>query len=282
MHVRLSIILLLIAATMTLAISHPLVNEDDLPVSQQEKELTPEEEKEVRAISRRFNERFRETNDLGGIIDEMFVKDFAERLGQAPQDWLPWTFLDKNLIAYASPGELRRYYIASTNFYGLYYRLYEEAGRLQKQSENNENELKLEEVLSPEVINTLLSDPTIAELAGLDKEGESDADGSTEKSEVGIIKHLPQLNNASATLEKANELMRKRLAEMSRRGQASRSKETKKESDSPKIELTSLDEWEYGYPEKTPAIHLEEAPFCLYLVKVDGQLKILSVHIYID
>jgi hypothetical protein len=309
MHVRLSILSLLIVATMTLAISHPLVNDDGLPASRQEKELTPEEEQEARAISRRFNERLRATNDLGGIIDEMFVKDFAEHLRRAPQDWLPWMFLDKNLMAYASPDELRRYYVAAMNFYGLYFRLHEEAKRLQKQSENNEDELKLEDVLSSEVINTLLSDPTFAEFAELAKKEESDggtkddnlrqpaesgdsaqaakatteadANESTEKSEIGIIKHLPQLNAASATFEKANELMRKRLAEMSRKAQAaSKSEDTEKEPDSPY--LTSLNEWEYGYPENTPVIHVEGAPFCLYLIKVDGQLRILSAHIYGD
>jgi hypothetical protein len=298
MHVRLSIILLLIVATITTTVSHPLVNENDLPATRQETELTPEEEQEARAISRRFNERFRATNDLGEIIDEMFVKDFAERLGQAPQDWLPWTFLDKNLIAYASPDELRRYYVASTNFYGLYYRLYEEAERLQEQSENSENELKLKDVLSLEVINTLLSNPTIAELAKGEESDENNHQSAesgdsakaakattetdaNESTEVGIIKHLPQLNDASATIEKANELMRKRLAEMLRKVQpVSKSEDREKEQDSP--DLTSLDEWEYGYPENTPVIHLEGAPFCLYLVKVDGQLRILSVHIHID
>ena len=313
MRVRLFIVLLFIFTSVTRTDSHPLIVKGNPPPARQlERELTPEEKQEVRAIALRFIERWEETADFGQIIDEMFVKDFSERLWQVPQEELPWVFIDKTLIVDISPKELRRYYIASMNFYGLYSSLYRVVESLREKSENNQDSLKLAEVVSPEVISVLLNNQTIAKLAELVKEEESDerakedddsqsaqradlaqtapttaqspADDSTEQSEVGIIKELPQLNDASATLEKANELMRKRLVKMSRLVKAAAAgkadADSKEETAMP--HLTSLDEEAYGYPKDTPIIRLETFPFCLSLIKIEGQIKVLSVYICVD
>lgn len=314
MRVRLLIVLLFIVTTVTGTAGHPLSGKGDpLPARQQERELTPKEEQEVRAIARRFIERWQETADFGQIIDEMFVKDFSERLWQVPQEELPWMFIDKPLIVEASPQELRRYYIASMNFYGLYSRLYQVVESLREQSANNEDSLKLAEVLSPEVISVLLDNQTIAKMAELDKEEESDerakedddsqsaqradlaqaarttaeapADDSTDQSEIGIIKGLSQLHGVSQTLEKANELMRKRLVKMSslvKAAAAAGKEDADSKAETAKPDLTSLDEEAYGYPKDTPVIRLEAFPFCLNLIKIEGQLKVLSVYICVD
>jgi hypothetical protein len=311
MRLRLLIVLLFITVTVTIAFGQTPADGDDSPARQQETKLTPEEEMEARALSRRFDERLRETDDLGPIVAEMFVRDFPERLRQAPQDWLPWIFLDKPLVARASPDELKRYYIASMSFYWLIFRLSVEAERLRQQLNTNPEKLKFEEIVSPEVMNTLLSNQTFAEFDEMAKERDGDAsaeendnqqpaesgdsaqatqataktdkDDSTEKTEVGIIKSLTQLNDASATFEKANELMRRRLLNLSLMAQAlSESADAEDEPDKQKPDLTNLDEGEYGYSKDMPVIHQEAKPFCLYLVKVNGELRILSVHIYVD
>lgn len=311
MRVRLSLILLLSLTTVSMAASHPLFIKNNLPAGQQERGLTPEEEQEALALVKRFGERWRATNDFGQIIDELFVKDFSERLWQVPQDKLPWAFIDKTLVVHASPRELRRYYIAAGNFYGLYSGLYEAVESLREKSENNADSLEMAEVLSPEVVKILLSNRTFALLAELSKGEENNesaqendshqpaeradsaqaapsaaevnADDSADQSEVGIIKSLPQLNDASATLEKANGLMRQRLLKMPRKAQAASGKEEpESEQDSQKPNLSSLDEEEYGYPKDTPVIHLDSAPFCLYLIKIEGRFRILFVYIPVD
>lgn len=316
MRVRLSIVLLLIIATMTMAaaavsVSHPRIIRDDPPAQQQETKLTPEEAAEALALALRFQERWRETVDFGLVMEEVFIKDFSERLWQVPQEELPWILIDKNLIVHASPQELRRYYVATMNFYGLYSKLYEVADRLHEESENKDDSLKMSDVLSPEVVNVLLGNRTFAKLAKTDKEEGSDerakeddhrqpaetgdsaqaapttaeasGDESTEEDEIGIIKTLPQLNDASATLEKARDLMRKRLADLSRKAQAtseSGDEESKVGSQTPV--LSSLDEEEYGYPKDTPIIHLDAARFRLHLIKIEGRFRILSASIYVD
>jgi hypothetical protein len=310
MRVRLTLVLLLSIITVTVVFSQPLMVQGDPPAKPQEKELTPEEE-EARGVGKRFRERWKETADFGQIIDEMFVKDFSERLWQVPRDELPWVFIDETLIVHASPQELRRYYAASMSFYGLYSSLCKVVESLREQSGNDEGSLKLAEVLSPEVISVLLGNQTLARIVELKREEESDerekeddnhqpaqgadsaqaqrttaeanADDSTETSEVGIIKGIPQLNDASATLEKANELMRKRLLKMSRLAKGVAGKEDAESTQvSVTADLTSLDEAEYGYPKDTPVIRLEEFPFCLHLIKIDGHLMVLSAYICVD
>jgi hypothetical protein len=311
MYARLSIVFILIITMATTVPSHPLNGRAAQPASRQETKLTPEEEQQARAVGKRFTERWRATNDFGQIMDELFVKDFSERLWQSPQDELPWIFVDKSLAIHASPKELRRYYVAAMNFYGLYSGLYEAVEALREQSENKEGSVKLTEVLSPEVIKVLLSNKTFAQLTELNKEEESDeyakeddngqpeksgnsaqaasasteadTDESTEQSEIGIIKSLPQLKEAVATLEEANELMRRRLVKMSRAvNTASENGEAESKQGSANPRLTSLDEEEYGYPKDTPVIHLESFPFCLQLIKLEGQFMILSASICVD
>jgi hypothetical protein len=310
MRVRLSIILLLVIALATIVVGQqPVINDGPSPAGQEKVKLTPEEEREALGLAAQFNERLRATNDFGQIIDEMFVPKFRERLRQTSQDSLPLAFLDKSLIGSVNTDELRRYYVASMNFYQLYFRLYEVAGQLRKQSESDKDDPELEEVLSPEVINVLLSNSITAGWIKEDlsdeheKEGDNnsqlaeggdstpaaqaapktDNDGAEEESEIGIIKRLSRLNDASATFEKANQLMRQRLMYLPIIAPVvSGNSEEENESDSPKPNPANLDKGEFGLPKGTRVIHLDTIPFCLSLIKIDGRLKILSVSLYVD
>jgi hypothetical protein len=278
--------------------------------SEDEPKLTPTEEREASDVARHFSERLKETNDVGPIVDEMFVSDYSERLRQSTLDSLPLAFLDKSLIAKISRDELRRYYVVALNFYLLANRLTERATALKKQADDDE-EVDLEDVITPEMMSVLLSDPTIAgfiqELKKDDEEDgrakkddshqpaesgdspqaasattEADDNNRTKTDEIGIIKDASALNGISGTAEKVNELMRKRLATMPAIAQASPDSEDADSQDSPKPDLTRLDEGEYGYPEGTQVIHVNVMPFCLYLIKTGGQLKILSASVYVD
>lgn len=284
--------------------------------AEDEPKLTPEEELEARDLVASFDERWRATHDFEQIIDELFVKDFPERLRQAPTDDVPWWVIDKSLLAYASPAELRRYYVASLNCFGLVFKLYEVTAALNKQSGSDEDEVNLEDALSPEVINMLLRDPALAELIndaqkddGKDENtkendnsqpaesvdstqaagaaSQADDDGATKTSEIETIKSLSQLNSLAKTLEQANELMRKRLASLPALpppASNSDDTDTQTESQQPglRFNLIRLDESFYGCTQGTQLVHVDLLPFCLRLIKVDGQLKLLSVAIYID
>ncbi|MBD0325403.1 MAG: hypothetical protein ICV68_03175 [Pyrinomonadaceae bacterium] len=275
---------------------------------EEELRLTAEEELEARELAARFMERFQATHDLGPIIDEMFVKDFTARLRQSPSGWLPWAFLDKSLVATASPVELRRYYVASMNFYVLYGEISATAAKLRKQLEDDEDELAFYDVMTPEIINVLLSDPVIAELFkdmnkdeedGTAKEEDGNQpsqggdstpsanptteardDSAPKKNEMGIIKTSHQLSGVSTTLEKTNELMRRRLASLPL--VAPSSDDTESQKYSPPFDPAILDEGEYGYPQGTQAIHVNLLPFSIHIIREQGQLKLLSVSIYVD
>jgi hypothetical protein len=277
--------------------------------SSDEARLRPDEELEARELAARFVERLKTTHDIGPIVDEMFVNDFTARLRQSPSGWLPWVFLDKALVTTASPVELRRYYVASLNFYSLFYEISATMAKFRKQVEDDdEDELKFEDALTPEILNVLLSDPVIAELAKDIKKDEKDAtakeedgnqpsqgrdstpsanpateardDSAAEKNEMGIIKNSPQLNGVSTTLEKTCELMRKRLASLPT--VAPGNDDTESRQAPPAFDPVSLDEGEYGYPQGTQAIHVNLLPFSLHIIRDQGQLKLLTVSIYVD
>lgn len=309
----------IIASILVLAISlatavHPSgVRASPRTDAEDEAKLTAEEEQEARDIAMRFGELLNDTNDFGLLIDELFAGDFSKHLRETPTHSLPWALLDKHLIAQASPSELRRYYVSAMNFYVLAFRLYEAAGRQAKQAaDEDESERSFEEVVSPEVLKVLLSDPTFRELMESANEEESDEqakeddkrqpaksgnpaqiegaaaeadgnDGATEKSEIGIIKSVEQLDGILTVLEKANVLMRQRLSSLLLTSPAPLAvDEAKHPMELPNFTPTTLDEDQFGYPKDTPVIHVDATPFCLRLIREKGQLKILSAIIYID
>ena len=312
MKARLIIVLLLAVVMLTASPFHPASARISPRVdAEEESKLNPEEEREARELAARFTERWQTTSDFQQMMDEIFVQDFSERLWRAPTGEMPWCFLDKNVIAYAGRDELRRYYIASMNFYGLYFRLYEATEEL-RQSSETDVESRATDVLSPEVMNLLLSDPTLAQLQRMysedyehenTKEAESgqpapsvdssqaasatpqaDGGGSNEEaSEEGMIKSLPQMNSYTTTLEKANELLRKRLASLTPiTPTPANGDDTKSEKDSLEIYPTTLDEGEYNFHEGMPVVRLKLLPFTLTLIKTGGRFKILSAAIYVD
>ncbi|HYG80713.1 MAG TPA: hypothetical protein VD861_10015 [Pyrinomonadaceae bacterium] len=277
-----------------------------------EQKLSPEEELEAQALLARFKERLRATKDFGPIVDELFVSDFRERLWQVPRDWQPWGFLDEILAVNADRAALRRHYLAWMNFYALVHELSEAARALKKQAGGDgEDEVKARDIFSPEIVEVLAGDRTLAWFAEEFKEKEDEesargdvgdeptADSSPSsgagaaatgadagaEGDGGLIKTPRQLEEVSSTLEKANELMRKRLAGMaaalSASPPASAGKEEGEEDSTP-ISPEPLDEDEYGFPAGTQVIHAEVKPFCVFLVRIDGRLQIMSVALYTD
>lgn len=320
MRARTIITFLLVVAISLTAVAHPRAGRESLrAASEDESKLTPEEKQEALEFVTRLVERLEATDDFGQIMGEMFVSDFSERLRQPLSVWLPWAFLDKSLAAHADTSDLRRFYVASMNFYRQYFRFHDVVERLEKQSKDNEKEAATNRIevvdddlnLPPEIVDVLLSDPIIAELfaeakkdeendnakkddAGQPAQGgdtaqaasataEAQADDAKKESEIGIVKTLSQLKGVSETLEKAALLVSKHLASMPPVPPAlSNSNEAETKFDIREFDLTTLDESDFGYPADTPVIHIDVMPYCLRLIRIGGQLKILHAALYVD
>jgi hypothetical protein len=227
---------------------------------------------------------------------------------------MPWWFVDKSLVTTADTAELRRYYVATLNFYQQLNGVWDALRRAaREQAGDAAAEVDVEAVLTPEIMTVLRSDPTIAALiieiekdeevhgtkeddgsqpaASVDStqaegataqaDGGDDDDTSAEENERGVIKSRAQLKDVSATLERAGELMRKRLAGLSLNSNVVNA-DAKDEPGVEDLNLTTVKENFYGYKEGSQVIHADLLPFCLTMTRQDGQLKILSVTIYID
>lgn len=322
MRTRFIITLLLVVALFLTGTARPSSASKSLRFDDEdEQQLLSRDAQEARELATRFSERLRETNDFGQIVDELFVKDFPARLQQSDGSMLPLNLLGKGLIKEASPGELRRYYVAALNFFSLFYKLAEASAHPKKKAENGEAEdggveMNFEDALSPEIMAVLERDPTLAlVIQEIKKDEEDDGakenddrdqpapggdstqaasattknddaadddDDSTEKNELEIIKSLAQLNGVSGTLEKAIELMRHRLASLLAVASAEPKDAAKAKPDPPDVNSVVSDEVYFGYPKGTTFIHLDILPFCLTMTRIDGQLKISSVAIFVD
>jgi hypothetical protein len=65
------------AQTEVEATQEAMQNEPSAARSESESKLTPAEEQEARELAAQFVRRFRETDDIAPLVDEMFVNDFA-------------------------------------------------------------------------------------------------------------------------------------------------------------------------------------------------------------
>lgn len=311
------LVALLLVLTLATAGRPSTVRRSPLASQDEERKLLPEEEREALSLVARLKERLRATGDFGPIVDEMFVRDFQERLWQVSRDWLPWAFLDEILPSYASREGLRRYYVAWMNFYAVIYQLAAALKALKKEAGVDKYEVKARDIFSPEIVNVLTSDRTLARFAKEfieeEHEDESAKDaGSNQTAEdkisteaagtqateaetsgtsdgddgAGLIKTPRQLEDVSATIEKANELLRKRLSVMTTALPTAPPpgdvQEEKGEEESSYLYPTTLDEDEYGFPQGTRVIHAEASSFCVLLIRIDGRLQILSVAIAFD
>jgi hypothetical protein len=311
MKARLVIVVILLAFAVSLATPSASAKMSLRVDSEKESKLSPEEELEVRRLATRFTEHWRADYDFKQINDEMYVKDFSQRLWRAPQGEMPWWFLDRQLIVHAGGDELQRFYTVTMNFFGLFFRLYEVTRALRQPSET-EDESWGSDILSIEVMNVLRSDPTLAmlaqEISGDEDERAKEAaggqlapggnspqaaspaspadgggGGAEEDSEEGIIKTIPQLDSVTTTLEKANELLHKQLSSLPPVPQKPASgDDTESRKDSLKVYPMTLDESEYDCMVGTPVVRLTLLPFVLTLTKIEGHFEILTVAIYVD
>jgi hypothetical protein len=133
--------------------------------------LTPDEARDARELGLRFLERLRETDDIAPLVEELFVKDFDERLRLDDGDNLPMTFVRREVALQASPEELRRFYVAEFNFFSLtleYFGVREKERR--DAGLEDEEEDSIENMFPPDVVACLKDDPFFIATVAQEKE----------------------------------------------------------------------------------------------------------------
>jgi hypothetical protein len=85
MKLRPFIALLLMITLALAAVASPVQSPEAQIVDRGEEKLSVEEEREARSMATLFIKRWQETEDIGPLVDEFFVADFAERLRAEPE-----------------------------------------------------------------------------------------------------------------------------------------------------------------------------------------------------
>ncbi len=152
--------------------------QDETPGTAQEEKLTPEEESEARVLAEEFIRRLEETEDASPLLSELYIDDFAERLREdAGVESLFPLAVKREVAAQATPDEMRRMYVASINgsYMGMRLLLAAELKRKQEQlkGQANDEDLTIEELLTPGLIKLIQSDPILNAL--LEKQQKKEA-----------------------------------------------------------------------------------------------------------
>jgi hypothetical protein len=300
--------LLIVALTMT-AVGHTRDNVDDSSTETNDTQLTPDEEWEARSIAQQFATRFEESDDLLSIVDDLYVKDFDERLSRDPADrfLVP---IASDLAEQVKGGELRRCHITSLKFTYLYMMLLSSAWhktitlRGDAKPMDDENTPGPNEMLPPRVIALLKNDPALREVLleeskkDDDSKNGSEINGGAEEQTVAVdnasekrdddrdltIKSIERLRAYISTLEQAIALMREHLRTLpvpqTWQNMMDSMRELIHEPDSGQVNarVTILTRADFGCPKGTRLICLKVLLFHMDLIRVDGQLKILHVH----
>jgi hypothetical protein len=271
--------------------------------------LSAEEEREAIELAERFIKGFEEKNYPLSLIDEMYVRDFDERLRLDPNPFIYLIKVEPQVAAEVGQGELRRLYAASLNFIyatgfldGLNY-----YNRKLKGVEEGDKDPPLRELMPPAVIDVLKSDPLMAELIAEDEENERErtpdepseteqaANEGQEKKERTSdpeISSPERLRIFLSTLERAATLLREHLktiqgphnwkgllAALETIG-AMDEKEDGCKGICPRS--YTLSEEFFGSPAGTRLICINVMAFHMDLIRVEGRLRILNVYLMED
>ena len=307
MRARTVITVLLIIAMMTTTAARartlaPLI---DPPVETEETpKLTPDEELEARAVAEQFIRRFEGTDDLLSIVDDLYVRDFNDRLRNHPEDrfLVP---IDSELALHVEGDELRRCHIATLKFFYLYMLIgglsylaqHPDAATRQ---EDDGKEFNPVEALPAPAVAVLKNDPAFAEIILETSKSNSTANGEAEEQTIAdgaekkvedrdpTIKDIERLRSHVSILEQVVTIMREHLqtlpAPHTWQGIMESVREPDQESTddtlNPRVTILASDH--FGCPKGTRLICLDVLLFHIYLVRVDGQLKILNVTVADD
>lgn len=290
----------LIALLLTLVLTFPAQGfqpgqTEETPTRENDEKLTPDEERETRELAARFIKRWEETEDLGPLIDEFFVRDFAERLHYEPQVFYFGEIKEEKSIL-ESGADLRRHYVAMTDFLRLVLRLQEIYAPILK-SEEGQAEPDLNQLIPAAVLDVLDSNPTMKavmrEDMGEQAEGQTvdSEQGAADQADARIIKNLEELRSLTATLERAVTLLRAHMKTLPQTIPTSESiarqlddtRTAVSENHDPLMpRVRLLNKAFYGHPEGTRVICLNIRLFHVDLVRVNDRLRVLALYMQTD
>lgn len=257
-------------------------------------ELTDDEEREARELARQFIGRMRETRDVGPLVADLFVPDFAEHL-RNERILIPMNFVAPEVARHAGDEELRGFYVKTFNFLTLMLAYLMTAPDLDKEHDSGEP-WTLDQTYPPEVVRVLRSDPYIAAIVAKEEakeareaSGEPAPEGDEEEMDDRFVKDLATLRTVTATASKASEALRPYVSSYTEIRRAREEKErAEAEEGAPPREVEEVrtpfverkECSELGLPEGTRVIEIQIEPaadllFELHMIRVEGRLKIL-------
>lgn len=267
------------------------------------KEITAGEEREASQVAEHFLRRMQETNDFAPLVREMFVPDYETRLRQEALN-KPLALLSKSAVEQASREELLRYDLALNNSLYLASLIvldYKTSHAEEDDSDVDDGLPYYRQVLPPDIFELCLNDPVLKALfAEETNEGaeagqaaapldNSDAGDKDEEADAEPIRSVRQLRSFTSTLEQAIVLARRHLdalprapAFVERHRGASEEENWKAEREAFKPRAWVLNREFYGYPEGTRIFCVTVNIYHMDLVRVDGKLKALALHLDMD
>lgn len=302
MRARLSLTLLLLVATTVQPASLPLVIEPGPPAAQQETELTPEEEREARALAVRFMKRLNAADDCGPLVDEFFVEDFPERFKRFLKEI---KVKDKDLQVFtldvlmrADHHDLRRAYVALLNFYNLQDMLRDAAidyaaavngitdwVELHKPTGEALRRQITEDALTPEFFAAADNDPALDALVNLFVRDDDGGEENYGKEMESIqIRTLERFRRLTAELEKCVGLMRAAVGRL-RGGLSNLGTTAQAAGERDRYKCVIYKSWASvlesevaGYPRGTRLAVARIFPFEMLMIREDGRFRMLAVY----
>jgi hypothetical protein len=263
--------------------------------------ITPEEERETRAVAEQFVGRFRITNDLAPVLRELAVEDYDERLRQNFTG--EFDLLGREATSEANPREVSDFFTALLNLISL---STEQAERDRKTTnEGDGGDDTIEDLYPPDVTNIIEGNPELesflsqlmgiksAERKAVDQQetkGElKETQAYNDKADGAIIKTIEQLRHWTVDANRIVDRLRDHLATLPPKPLEESDRSAPSEDETfGTARVTVLEGKFFGYPIGTKLICINVTPisdgatFHLCLIKVDGRLQILALSPVLD
>lgn len=288
---------LMLALLLTTA-SPLLAQQSDEQADAYEQQLTPQEESEARDVAAEFTKRFEASDDVAAIVDDLYVRDFDARLRTNPNTVSYIISIEPQVIPKATDKELRRYYAALLKFIYRYGIIWAAASLREKASGGEERELKLDEVMPPDILAVMETDPTLKKLLEVDRKGdnagtdeqaaENAGERKSEAEDVMTIATIERLRSYISVIEQLVRLAREHLKRINipesfaTLTEIFRQPDAEIDNDTMNPRVTILKSDTFGCPAGTRLICVNVMAFHIDLIRVDGKLKILNVYLSDD
>jgi len=253
---------------------------------QEQSTLTSEEEQQAREIAKKFIERFEDNKDVLSLADNFYLNDFVSRFRDSPDNSL--FNISPELWKKMSDSDVKKFYFRSLQFIYFGFMVYNAKETIHSRNQNPDeenNDLKPEEVFPPEVISLITKDETLRRIC---KDFIQEENEETKSQQEDELKTNEELQSLLKFFDDAMPLMKKHLESLDapHRWEEFVKQEQKKDENenrdffNPRV--TILTGEFFGEAEGTRLICVNAAFFHIDLVKVDGNLKILKVYVEDD